>query len=114
MKTPQIKLVSRNRRWNADLMIHERHRFDPRGSLMISLAERLLITAVIEGHHESGRPLYRNLTDEEAVDRAEMLVDRLYAKLEDRGWILDVPDLEDMEKFESNEPGPGFTNGEHK
>ena len=84
MKKPDIEVIRAKTRVN-QLMVHERHKFDPRAGLAMDLL-KLSVSAPFEGEN-------KRMTCEALVNNAVVMSDLLFTNMEERGWIIELPPL---------------------
>lgn len=101
MQPPEMKITLKPP--HAQVMLHDRTKLDPRGSTALDIARSLALAAFPDGESKSGEPLYRRLEPDEVVKRAVEITALIYATIEERGWLLTVPSLSELEQFD----GPG-------
>jgi hypothetical protein len=63
------------------------------------------MTVVYEGVHPTGRQLCRNITSQEAVLKAAETTELLYAALEQRGWLLEMPAISELKTGDETKAG---------
>lgn len=84
------------------------------GDLAIRFATHFgIIAAKSAGEDTAGRSRLDLQTVDEIVDRSCELADKLVAKMKEKGWIVDLPDLpeEEPEKDNPSEQGPVVEGG---
>ena len=64
--------------------------------------------AIPDGETSNGEQRHRLLTPTEIVEKAVAVSDLVYATIESKGWVQEVPSLEEMEAFAGEEESPGF------
>ncbi len=103
-----VKLISTTKSWRAAVMTHERYKLKPQGALAIDIVRALSLCILPDGETSTGEQKHRSLTAKEIVDKAVAISELVYATIESRGWVQDLPSLEDMEKFAGEEESTGF------
>lgn len=103
-----VKLISTTKPWRATVATHERYKMTPMATLAVEIARSLSIGAVPDGETSSGEQKYRLLTVKEIVDKAVAISESVYAAIESKDWVQELPSLEDMERFAGEEESTGF------
>lgn len=108
MLKSDIKIISATKPWRATIATHERYKMTPIAVLAVDIARSLSIGAIPDGETSSGEQRHRLLTTEEIVDKAVAISEMVYAAIESKGWVQELPSLEDMENFAGEEERTGF------
>lgn len=103
-----VKLISMNKPWRATVATHERYKMTPMATLAVDIARSLSIGAIPDGETSTGEVKYRLLTAKEIVDKAVAVSELVHATIESKGWVQELPSLDDMEKFAGEEESTGF------
>jgi hypothetical protein len=106
MQKPDIKFIDKP--YRSQLMIHDRYKLMPQGSLAVEIARTLAIAAVPEGESSKGEQLHRLMRPDEIVAKATAIAELVYADIEARGWVLEVPSLTELDTRDAAILAPGF------
>jgi hypothetical protein len=88
------------------MIAHEKRVLDQRAKIATAFAERwALVAAQPDGEDSAGRQKLRRLTAEELAEQACLTVEALYARFEQKGWILTGTEYADIIKA-LDEPVP--------
>lgn len=78
--------------------VHARKLTLPRAEFALKLVERWgMVMAEVDGEDSAGRAKLRTLTADEVVSRAVAAADAVYAEIERRGWMVDLPSYADVQ-----------------
>ncbi len=108
MLKSDIKIISATKPWRATIATHERYKMTPKGTLAVDIARSLSLGAIPDGETSTGEQRHRLLTPKEIVDKAMTVSELIYAAIESKGWVQEVPSLEEMENFAGEEESTGF------
>lgn len=108
MKKADLKIISTRAQIRGQLMVHERCKLTPQGTLAVEIVRSLSLAAIPDGETSTGEQKYRPLTPAEIVEKAVAVSGLIYDKVESKGWVLDVPSFEEIEKFDGDASAPGF------
>jgi hypothetical protein len=76
---------------------------------LFDLAAAFALKDVPDGETSSGHPKYRRLSQDEAIEQAFSLHERVLAEMLKRGLAVEIPAWDDLTKREKKEPtGYGF------
>jgi len=106
MQETEIKLIEKP--YRSQLMIHERHKLMPQAVLAVELVKSLMIGAIPDGETSSGESAHRLLTPVEIVTKAVATAELVYAEVEAKGWVLEVPSLTELDAREAAVELAGF------
>ena len=79
-------------------MRHPRQIAGPIADMAREFAERWgMVAAIDDGEDSSGRHKLRLATADEVVNRANAIAEKLWDSWAEKGWIHDVPSLEELD-----------------
>lgn len=108
MQKADLKIVSARAQIRGQLMVHERYKLTPQGQLAIELTRGMALAAIPDGETSSGGMRHRLLLPSETVEWVTAVAELVYAAIESKGWVLDVPSFEEIDKFDGDDSAPGF------
>jgi hypothetical protein len=106
MKEPDIKFIDKP--YRSQLMIHDRYKLMPQAVLAVELVKSLMIGAIPDGETSSGESAHRLLTPVEIVTKAVATAELVYAEIEAKRWVLEVPSLTELDALEAVVEPAGF------
>jgi hypothetical protein len=108
MKNPDIKIVRSGEQMRNVMMTHERVFLTLQAKYATDLIRTTLMTGMPDGETTAGEQKHRPLTPEEAVERAVVATEKLFEAMENKGWILEVPSLDDLRTADVDHTKTGF------
>ncbi len=80
-------------------LVHTRQFLSDEAKFMMAIIERwAMVAATPDGEDSAGRAKLGHLPIEEMVVRAAEVAERLFKELETRGWLIQIPSLDQCEE----------------
>ena len=105
MKKPELIIVAAGAAQRGQLVIHNRQNTDQVGTFAMELIRSGLMAGIADGETASGEIKVRLLTPTELVERACEISERAFEAIEKRGWLLDYPPYDEIEKARTDKVG---------
>ena len=105
---PDIKIAANGQQQRNTLVVHGRMVMGPFGSLFTELLKISVHSAIDDGETSTGSQKMRVMTPTEIVARCVELTERAHGAMEQRGWIIEAPSLDDIESADTDQRKPGF------
>ena len=108
MKNPDIQIVSSGEQMKNVMMTHERVFLTFQAKYAADMIKTTLMSGAPDGETSAGHQRHKLLTPDEAVERAVAATEKLFEAFESKGWVLEVPGLDDLRNADTDKIKTGF------